>query len=344
MTLFVSLLRTSSHVGSYAILACVLATSSAQNPWDEEGVMDVALLQHAHVLESDRQPSVNASQAGWRQVLTYVGSAELSAGVDKYGQPSEENVDVYGQPSEEHSQAGQDWLVASILSCKREGYFVDLAANDPVWLSNTLMLERLFDWSGLCIEANPTYQLGLAQRRCDTIIAAVGSPSDTEVNFTFGGAQGGLFGGIVSNDTDNTPGEFGGIVSNTLNSLFSKPVKMRTIGLGAILDKVGSPSVIDYLSLDVEGAESLVMQGFPWDQYVIHVLTIERPRQELRQMLMQHGYHFLRTNSNFNDTTWIHQSLPQFSIVNASYANGAPLGNTSCMQAMGHPWPENLQM
>jgi len=46
------------------------------------------------------------------------------------------------------SQANQDRIVASLFRNKREGYFIDLAANDPVKLSNTLALERKFDWKG----------------------------------------------------------------------------------------------------------------------------------------------------------------------------------------------------
>jgi len=47
------------------------------------------------------------------------------------------------------SQTRQDRIVASLLRNKREGYFIDLAANDAVKLSNTLALERKFDWKGM---------------------------------------------------------------------------------------------------------------------------------------------------------------------------------------------------
>ena len=41
------------------------------------------------------------------------------------------------QPGHWHGQVGQDRAVASILGYKRNGYFIDLAANDAVRLSNT---------------------------------------------------------------------------------------------------------------------------------------------------------------------------------------------------------------
>lgn len=45
-----------------------------------------------------------------------------------------------------HSQEGQDALVAEVLGGKVGGYYVDLAANDPVVFSDTMMLERDYHW------------------------------------------------------------------------------------------------------------------------------------------------------------------------------------------------------
>jgi len=67
------------------------------------------------------------------------------------------------------------------------------------------MLERDFGWSGTCIEANPAYQIGYGKRRCKTVVAAVGSPTDLPVAFTFRG----VFGGIVGSAFDNKGGEPG---------------------------------------------------------------------------------------------------------------------------------------
>merc|ERR1712196_85838 len=108
-----------------------------------------------------------------------------------------------------------------------------------------------------------------------------------------------------------------------------------------IFEDVGVPPIIDYLSLDVEGAESLVMRGFPWEQYSFLVLTVERPKNELRTSLSRHGYHYLRRNSWFGDETWIHKSLPCFSTLKSMFRNDVVHPQT-CMSKMGHPWPVAL--
>jgi hypothetical protein len=46
------------------------------------------------------------------------------------------------------AQVKQDEIVAKLLAGKTNGFFVDLAANDAVILSNTVMLEKSYGWNG----------------------------------------------------------------------------------------------------------------------------------------------------------------------------------------------------
>jgi hypothetical protein len=78
---------------------------------------------------------------------------------------------------------------------------------------------------------------------------------------------------------------------------------MFTVPLREILDRFEVPKHFDYLSLDVEGAEYLVMKDFPFDQYSMKILTIERPKQELVDLLYQHGYVYLAAFNQFGDET-----------------------------------------
>lgn len=61
----------------------------------------------------------------------------------------------YGKPNSPHlelltpmAQAKQDEYVAAMLKNKKQGYFVDLAAHDATYLSNTFKLEQDHDWNG----------------------------------------------------------------------------------------------------------------------------------------------------------------------------------------------------
>eukprot|EP01079_Euglenida_sp_SAG-EU17-18_P004375 gene4375-4639_t len=277
-----------------------------------------------------------------------------------------------------HSQVGQDLLVAQVHGSKKAGFYIDLASNDAVALSNTLMLERDYQWRGVCIEANPTYFWKLASRKCHVVCgqtptplpshvaAAVGYPEDQEVNFVFRGTMG----GIVGKDMDNKPASKARLLGANRNDVlalqgpaepagnaqgvslgpanfvapdekdftgdsfdanatyggaegaegWSAPAsgskvqllkarrkkadttQLRMVPLHKILDLVEAPRQIDYLSLDVEGAEWLVMEHFAWDRYIFLCLTVERPSCELTQVMEgRQGYIWLTTKGNFGD-------------------------------------------
>ncbi len=196
------------------------------------------------------------------------------------------------------SQARQDEVVLSLLRNKTKGYFVDLASNDATILSNSYALERHYGWKGLCIEPNPAYWYNLthARKNCELVGAVVGRNRMDQVNFKFNGLE---HGGIVGDDFDNGP-RFKSSSSNEY-----------TVTLSEIFKKFDVPRVIDYLSLDVEGAEEFIMTSFPLEEYRIRIMTIERPKQKLRTYLESHGYLEILRLSRWGETLWIHGSFQE---------------------------------
>lgn len=209
-------------------------------------------------------------------------------------------------------------MVASLFACKREGYFIDLAANAFKFLSNTLMLERDFGWGGICIEANREYIYGLASRRCSTVWAAVGAPKDKQINFCT---------------------EEKGVVGHVEATAHSKQGRCRgkmegffLASFGDILRKVQAPKVIDYMSLDVEGAEQMVMEEFPFDEYKIMLMSIETTTEPLQESLKKHGYQFLKKVGA--DHWWVHSSLPELEHFSQELSSSFP--TKTCMDNAGY--------
>ena len=70
---------------------------------------------------------------------------------------------------------------------------------------------------------------------------------------------------------------------------------LQSVPLQYILQKQGAPKVIDYFSLDVEGAETRVLKYFPFEKWTFLALTIERPTPLINRILLEDlGYLFVR--------------------------------------------------
>jgi hypothetical protein len=189
----------------------------------------------------------------------------------------------------------QDKLVLGLLRNKQRGYFIDLAANEAIATSNTLALELNANWTGLCIEPNPVYWYALAYyRRCHVVAAVVGKKPMEHVYFRYKGMWGGIVGDEFDNQANMSKGDF--------RIQFTAP-------LLDILQLYQAPPVIDYLNLDVEGAEEFILQHFPFSHYKFSILTVERPKDSLQALLNRSGYVFLKQIAKWGETVWAHESV-----------------------------------
>jgi hypothetical protein len=83
-------------------------------------------------------------------------SSARKESTDKENTDGWNNLHIYfGKQTETHfeiltpmSQAKQDVYVAAMLQHQKGGFFVDLAAHDATYLSNTFTLERDHQWNG----------------------------------------------------------------------------------------------------------------------------------------------------------------------------------------------------
>ena len=199
----------------------------------------------------------------------------------------------YWKEALSYSQAGQDvWVYGEVFNQSRCGFFVDLGAFDGVFLSNTYLLEKRYGWKGICIEANiQTYEKLVRHRSGICVNALV---SDVEAQAYISNA------GTVSSIV--TPGDF--LDSGVDKNIFA----VRSLPLIRILQQHHAPACIDYMSVDIEGAEDMALLGFDFDQYVFRCMTIERPSQELKAKLANNGYCLVKEIPGL-DSFYIHQSF-----------------------------------
>ena len=68
---------------------------------------------------------------------------------------TEKPYNLTDDKNNDKSQFGQDEIVAKLFNYKRNGFFIEAGAYDGEVYSNTLQLERRYNWTGLLVEPNP---------------------------------------------------------------------------------------------------------------------------------------------------------------------------------------------
>ncbi len=212
------------------------------------------------------------------------------------------------------SQAKQDlWVIEDVFAYKKNGFFLELGSADGIALSNTYLLERRYNWNGICIEANPWYyQEAVINRKVKVINACV---DDSVGSARF--STNGLLGGIIDADTDNSDH-----LDDKSNDNLGEILSIPTVPLVDILNQNQAPKVIDYFSIDIEGAETRVLKNFPFDQYTFLAITIERPSKELEALLEKNGYLLVKTIP-WLDSFYIHKSHQKRYADNLAYYSKA---------------------
>ena len=246
---------------------------------------------------TDLASNVGGGRPCWwlSSIIQYVPAKSLRAA--KHG--DEGGEDTLGHWN---SQAGQDRTIA-LLTDYKPGFFIDLAANEPILLSNTRALERDYGWRGICIDGNQKMLEKLVvARTCTVVKGIVTSKSGDRVEFQKPINDGKVdwrdaLAGILSNSTDNKKVKRGWLVAHE-----------TTVTLVDILRHLDAPPEIDYLSLDIEGSEDGAMLPHDFDRYRFKFLTIERPSAVLREFLHTRGYGYLVDHACFGDQLWAHNS------------------------------------
>ncbi|XP_061170000.1 uncharacterized protein LOC133179224 [Saccostrea echinata] len=194
----------------------------------------------------------------------------------------------HSNPDRKFSQAGQDEAVYKIFP-KSLGFFVDIGANDGLYLSNTIWLERKHWWTGLLIEANPGLckHIDDLKRHAWRLCACI---SNKVRRATFVRADG--VGGVEGNlDTDH---------KKQFN--VTRKVEVPCFSMAEVLDKINVHH-IDFYSLDVEGAEMVILESVREElssgKMTVDVWSIEYRVWDGKQIVVQKSMENLKALRKF---------------------------------------------
>jgi FkbM family methyltransferase len=191
-----------------------------------------------------------------------------------------------------HSENGQDQFVAELIP-DRGRTFVEFGALDGLLDSNSLYLEREMGWSGLLIEANPSAFASLERNRPNARLcnAAI---FDREGMVEFEKVEGAAYGwsGIKQSMDPLHQSKIKRVVPWFHRQTIQVPCRT----LDDVLTEFGIRQM-DYLSIDVEGAELAILKAFPFRRYAIDVIGVEDNygNAELDALIRGNGFRFLKT-------------------------------------------------
>jgi len=193
-----------------------------------------------------------------------------------------------------YGQFQQDlWVAHGVAPGKRDGYYVDVGSGDGVKISNTKLLDEL-GWKGVCIDPFPKH---METRTCQVFRQPVSGESGRRVKFRAAGDSGRI---------EEPPSTYWDKTSGP------PVIELVTATLDEILAKAHAPHYIDYMNLDVEGAECDALRGLSLDVYQIGSLTVEHNydlarRAAIHSLLSAKGY--VRVRSWEVDDWYVHGNL-----------------------------------
>lgn len=204
------------------------------------------------------------------------------------------------------SQDSEDEILEKIFLGKNDGFFVDIGAHHPKVYSNTYKF-YLKGWSGVNIDPRPgimdefeklrprdvNLELGIAEEKGETDFYIFDAPA------------------VSTFDRETA---YGRNVINGFKHIETR--KIKTDLLINIFDKYIGDKIIDFLSIDVEGLEFIILKQNDWQKY--------RPKVIVCEMLFTNVAD--NTNpimSNSGSQFWsLIENLKYFDIHNLLIANG----------------------
>ncbi len=209
-------------------------------------------------------------------------------------------------PCKYYSQIEQDkYFIENINNGKRNGYFVDIGANDGITFSNTFTLEQSFGWKGLCVELDDlTFAKLQKNRTCNCVKECVFSTSGIEKEIEVPLNKEIPEGNNMLIRIKDLPLYDKGVYCY-FNEQFQsvRTYKKITKTLSEIFSENSVPSVIDYMSIDIEGSDLDALKGLDFSKYKILFLTIEwgggskEYLTEITNFLHEKGYKQHRVNN-----------------------------------------------
>lgn len=176
------------------------------------------------------------------------------------------------------------WLIEVVFRHKLNGYYIEVGAARGVDDSTSYCLEKFYGWDGVSIEANPhAYEHFIKNRQNPCVCAALAGQNGQEEM-------------VVPGPTNN---EGFAALTRKVVSWHEKYcyegdyqiISVPTIDFPTLLEQQACPRHIDFISMDIEGAECEALAAFPFHTHHVSCIILELNHpHETKTLMKQCGY------------------------------------------------------
>ena len=193
-----------------------------------------------------------------------------------------------------YSQIFQDLLVLYLLKQKKNGSFIEIGVGNGIDLSNTYLLEKKYNWTGILCEPDIRNFKNIKEFRSSKLIESlIDKKCDDQVEFYLNKDP-------YSSSSRNSKSNIKKIYSNSvcLNHLFER----------------NDLREVDYISIDTEGNEYEILKNFNFKKYQVKIFTVEHnfdaeKREKIKDLLTSNGYKNIYRYLSYMDDWYILEKL-----------------------------------
>lgn len=197
---------------------------------------------------------------------------------------------IRGFQTASYAQFGEDLILRSFFPLKKNGFFVDIGAFHPKFISNTYFFYKR-GWRGINIDPTPKSMKLFRKRRPRDVNLEL-AISDQEEELTLYGCSSPSLNTFSQSMLEER------MSFQLLELEFEKKIRPRT--LSSVLDQyLPKNQAIDFFSIDAEGFDLKVLKSNDWDKYAPQAIVVESPMDfepsdlsgnEISLFLAERGY------------------------------------------------------
>jgi FkbM family methyltransferase len=202
------------------------------------------------------------------------------------------STEVSVNEPESHAQFAEDRILAEIFGDRADGYCVEVGANDGVTGSASYLFERR-GWQCLLVEPIPKLAEEIRKHRTCRVVNCAASSREGEARFIVAEGAEAVSGLDLTPERIEWIRRAGGTI---------REISVRTATLDSLLEESGF-TTLDFVTIDVEGHELSVLEGFDLATYRPRIVIVEDNSVDgdvgVARYMADRGYvHFKRTGVN----------------------------------------------